>query len=147
MDERPPPPPEGQLIAGALARTGLSIRRAATLAGMSYGRWRQITNGYQNVSPGSYARVRAPAETLARMARVVGVEPGELTAAGRPDAAAELAAPSRHQDPGSRDHTVPGLTADEKVIVEAFLRTLRERREQQEAMRSRHAPGTPAVAV
>jgi len=90
MEDRPEQPPEGKLIADAAGRMNLSIREAARRAGISYGRWRQITAGYQNVSPGSYAAVHAPAQTLARMAAVVGVTPDELTAAGREDAAKEL---------------------------------------------------------
>jgi hypothetical protein len=92
MELRPEQPPEGKLIADALARAGLSIREASRRAGISYGRWRQIASGVQNVSPGSYGRVRAPAKTLAKMARVVGVTPDELHSTGREDAAAELQA-------------------------------------------------------
>jgi transcriptional regulator with XRE-family HTH domain len=87
MSERPEPPPWGALITGALAREGISAREAARRAGLSEGRWRQITGGYQVVSPGIYAQVRGPAATLARMAAVVGVSPAELRAAGRDDAA------------------------------------------------------------
>jgi hypothetical protein len=103
MDERPAPPPEGQLLATALAATGMSIREASRRAGISYGRWRQITTGYQNVSPGSYARVRAPAKTLARMARVVGVTAGQLEDEGeRPDAATVLRG-FQHSTPQAAD--------------------------------------------
>ncbi len=91
MDTRPEQPPEGRLIADAADRLDLSIREAARRAGISYGRWRQIVMGYQNVSPGSYAAVHAPAKTVAKMARVVGVTPAQLTEAGREDAAAILA--------------------------------------------------------
>jgi len=87
MDMRPEAPPEGKLIAEAAARRGLSLRKAAKQAGISYGRWRQIATGYQNVSPGEFAIVRAPGGTLAKMARVVGVTPEQLAAAGRQDAA------------------------------------------------------------
>jgi transcriptional regulator with XRE-family HTH domain len=91
MDQQPGPPPEGKLIAEALTRLNLSIREASRRAGISYGRWRQITTGVQHVSPGSYAAVRdAPARTIARMAAVAGVTPGELAAAGRRDAAEAL---------------------------------------------------------
>lgn len=90
MDERPSPPPEGDLIAAALERTGLSIRKASRRAHISYGRWRQITSGYQNISPGVYAPVHAPPKTLARMAWVVGLTPEALVSAGREDAAREL---------------------------------------------------------
>jgi transcriptional regulator with XRE-family HTH domain len=91
MTERPDPPPWGALITAALAREGISAREGARRAGLSEGRWRQITGGYQVVSPGVYAEVRGPAGTLAKMAAVAGVTPAELLAAGREDAAKLLA--------------------------------------------------------
>lgn len=91
MQQRPEPPPEGRLIAEAAARMmSLSIREAARRAGISYGRWRQISAGYQNVSPGEFAAVRAPAATLARMARVVGVTADQMETEGRRPDVAEL---------------------------------------------------------
>jgi len=87
MNTRPAPPPEGKLIADAAGRRGLSLRKAAEQADISYGRWRQIVTGYQNVSPGEFAIVHAPARTLAKMARVVGVTAAQMAAAGREDAA------------------------------------------------------------
>jgi hypothetical protein len=68
MPNRPEPPPWGALITDALHRARLSAREAARRAGISEGRWRQITGGYQVVSAGVYAPVRGPAATLARMA-------------------------------------------------------------------------------
>ena len=94
MPTRPAPPPWGALITGALRTAGLSAREAARRAGISEGRWRQITSGYQVVSAGVYAPVRGPAATLARMASVAGVTPARLEQAGRADAAAILAASS-----------------------------------------------------
>jgi hypothetical protein len=91
MTARPEPPPWGALITAALARNGQSARSAARRAGISEGRWRQITGGYQVVSPGVYAEVHGPAGTLARMAAVAGVTPAQLRAAGRDDAASILA--------------------------------------------------------
>ncbi len=91
MTERPEPPPWGALITAALASEGISAREAARRAGLSEGRWRQITAGYQVVSPGVYAHVRGPAGTLARMAAVVGITPAQLRTAGRDDAARVLA--------------------------------------------------------
>ncbi len=91
MAERPSPPPWGALLTKALASARLSAREAARRAGISEGRWRQIASGYQVVSPGVYAPVHGPAQTLARMAAVVGVTPAQLTQAGRPDAAKALA--------------------------------------------------------
>ena len=92
MPTRPAPPPWGALITTALRQAGLSAREAARRAGLSEGRWRQITSGYQVVSAGVYAPVRGPEATVARMAAVAGVTPAQLELAGRPDAAAALAA-------------------------------------------------------
>jgi transcriptional regulator with XRE-family HTH domain len=92
MPTRPAPPPWGALITAALRQAGLSAREAARRAGISEGRWRQITSGYQVVSAGVYAPVRGPTATLARMASVAGVTPAQLEQAGRADAAAALAA-------------------------------------------------------
>lgn len=107
MQTRPEQPPEGKLIAAAAERLELSIREAARRAGISYGRWRQITTGYQNTSPGEFAVVRAPAKTLAKMARVVGVTPEQLETEGqRPDAAEAM----RHEQaavPAPRPATAP----------------------------------------
>jgi transcriptional regulator with XRE-family HTH domain len=90
MSERPPQPPEGHLIARALKRSRLSGRKAADQAGMSEGHWRAIMSGSRSVSKGVWVPVRGPAETLARMAKVVDVTPEQLEEAGRADAAEEL---------------------------------------------------------
>jgi hypothetical protein len=89
---RPDPSPWGAAIAAACRQAGLSARAAARRAGISEGRWRQITGGYQVVRPGVYVPVRGPAQTVARMAAVAGLTPAQLTAAGRDDAARVLAA-------------------------------------------------------
>jgi hypothetical protein len=89
---RPDPTPWGAEIAAACRRAGRSARAAARQAGISEGRWRQITSGYQVVSPGVYAPVRGPAHTVARMAAVAGLTPAQLRTAGRDDAARLLAA-------------------------------------------------------
>lgn len=86
---RPQAPHEAALLQAALKRSRMSARSAASKAGISDARWRQIVSGYQSVS-GSYIPVRAPAETLARMAQVVGVTAEELATAGRHDAAEAL---------------------------------------------------------
>ena len=119
MDERPEQPPEGKLIAEALARSGISIRQAAKRAKISYGRWRQIASGYQNVSPGSFARVRAPAATLARMASVAGVTPDQLTGAGRADAAEILRTLTAEPDDefGAMLGMPPDLSREEMRLV------------------------------
>jgi hypothetical protein len=127
METRPEQPPEGKLIADALERTGLSIRKASKRAGISYGRWRQITTGYQNVSPGSYARVHAPARTLARMAAAVAVTAAQLEAAGRPDAAAIL---REGADAGGPTARASGFTPQEEQVILEAADILRRRREE-----------------
>lgn len=87
MSERPEQPPEGTLIKAAQKRTGKSARKAASEAGISEGRWRQIVDGYQSVSAGVYASVRGPAHTVARMAAAVGLKPTDLENVGRDDVA------------------------------------------------------------
>lgn len=88
MDERPAPPPESKLIKAAQKAAGLSTRKAAALAGMSESRWRQIVAGSQRVNKQDIP-FTAPAETIARMARTVGLTADRLAKA-RPEAADEL---------------------------------------------------------
>lgn len=88
MTEQEFPPAWGQLIEDArkALRPKVSARKAAERAGISEGRWRQITKGYQ-ATAGGRIPVPGPVETLARMARVVGVSPEQMAAAGRQDVA------------------------------------------------------------
>ncbi|MEU5640000.1 helix-turn-helix domain-containing protein [Streptomyces milbemycinicus] len=113
---RPEPPPEAVLIKKALKRNRISGREAARRAGISDARWRQIVSGYQTVS-GSHIPVRAPDETLARMAHVAGVTADELGQAGREAAAEaleELAgppAPAGATDAYASDPHLAAITA------------------------------------
>lgn len=68
----------------------LTVRAAAREAGISESRWRQIVSGYRQETAELRVPVRAPARTLARMARVVGSTPEQLREVGRDDAADEL---------------------------------------------------------
>lgn len=86
----PVPSPESVLIEAARHDARLSVREAARRAGISDGWWRQIAKGFQTLSGGGTGSVRGPAETVAKMARVVAVTPEQLKDAGRPDAAEEL---------------------------------------------------------
>lgn len=79
--------PEGALIDRATKAKKVSKRRAAEMAGISEGRWRAIVNGYQSAGGGQTVTVVAPANTLARMARVVDVSADQLREAERADAA------------------------------------------------------------
>ncbi|WP_329177490.1 helix-turn-helix domain-containing protein [Streptomyces sp. NBC_01477] len=89
MTEPPIAPPEGLLIKRAQVAARLSQREAAKRAGLSEARWRQLVSGFQLVSRTKVA-VRSPDETLARMARAVGVTAEQLEAAGRDGAANTL---------------------------------------------------------
>jgi hypothetical protein len=90
QEVRPARRPEGELIARALKASGKSVRAAAALAEISDTHWRHIVNGYQPMGDGQWIRIKGPADTIARMAHVVGVTPEGLREAGRPDAAEEL---------------------------------------------------------
>lgn len=89
MTTPPPQPPEGALLelARKRHRPKKSVPAMAALAGMSETRWRQIEKGYLTPSAGTYAPVRAPAETLARMAYAAHVTPDKLREVDRADAA------------------------------------------------------------
>jgi hypothetical protein len=87
----PTPPPEAQLIARKRAAKvpRLSRTQAALRAGISESRWRQIETGRIRLRGQDYPE-RAPDDTLALMAWVVGATPGELRGVGREDAATAL---------------------------------------------------------
>jgi transcriptional regulator with XRE-family HTH domain/plasmid maintenance system antidote protein VapI len=78
--------PEGKLIEDRQKRDGISARKAAKATGLSDTRWRNIVNGYQAIGNGQTVPVVARAETLARMARTMGITAQELADAGREDA-------------------------------------------------------------
>jgi hypothetical protein len=59
----------------------MSIRKAAARAGIADGTWRRIESARD---------ITRPAPTVAAMAAVVGLTPGQLIDAGRPDAAGAL---------------------------------------------------------
>lgn len=105
MTDRPEQRPEGRLIELALKRSRprLSGRKAADAAGMSEGHWRAIISGSRSIAKDTWVPVRAPAETLAQMARVVGVTPEQLEGAGRADAADELRTMPAAVEPSHRE--------------------------------------------
>lgn len=121
VSQRPEPPPEGTLIKAALKKSGLSARAAAVAAGISEGRWRQIVSGYQIVSAGTYAPVRGPKETLARMASVVGLSPDDLAEAGREDVAAELQAINQAKSAALDVELPPHLNIEDPTPKEAAM--------------------------
>jgi len=80
-------PAEARLIEAARQAKALSARKAAKLAGISEGRWRQIEKGEQLAGSGYSIPVVAPDQTIARMSMVVGVSAEQLREAGRENAA------------------------------------------------------------
>lgn len=127
--------PEGKLIELARKAKGLSARRAARDAAVSEGWWRQIENGYTSVG-GQPAAIKGADDTLARMARVAGVTPEQLRAAGRPQAADVLL-------------TLIGMQAEsEWQSVGTALDRLLSIREQIDGVIAelRAAPATPTAA-
>lgn len=86
MNRPPEPPPAyGALIEAAREAAGLSRREAARRAGISDAWWRYVVQGWQN------GPISGAADTVAKMARVVGVTPDELETEGqRADAARVL---------------------------------------------------------
>jgi hypothetical protein len=139
------------LIADTMRRQRISARKAAKLAGLSDAWWRHVVNGYQPVGQGQFIPVVAPPDTLARMAKVIGISEAELQKAGRADAAEELA---RLAVPGEDDIDLdrelaieiemisddPNLTdrAKQELVKQARAYYARQRREQ-EALRERQA--------
>ena len=87
---RPAAPPEAQLL--EQARKALVPTRsqndAGAGAGISGARWRQVVAGYRRAGKGAWIPETPPADTLARMARSVGVTADQMEVAGRADVAA-----------------------------------------------------------
>lgn len=111
------PPPEAKLIEELreAARPKLSVRKAAEAAGISEGRWRQISKGYNQATKDTRVPVRAPADTLARMARVVGATADQLLEVGRGDAADELSALAAPAKRPSSSTTATSVSDDEAL--------------------------------
>jgi transcriptional regulator with XRE-family HTH domain len=124
MSTRPEQRPEGRLIGEAQKAAGISQRQAAARAGISENRWRNIVSGYTTPSAGVYVPSKGPADTVARMAQVVGVTPEQLEEAGRDDAAEVL----RRLPPlveAEREPTVAELAAQVAELQAAVNELLR----------------------
>lgn len=137
MTNQPQPPgrpPEIQVIIDCRDAEDLSKGAAAKAAGISDTYWSMIENG-ERVMKG-----RRGLRTLAKMARAVGVPPGAMEAAGRPDIESELAAVrlaearSLEEAQEAADRmvaTMPGLPARQReALRERVTEVVREVREQ-----------------
>lgn len=80
-----PKPPHGELIEKARDDAGLSKREAARRAGISDAWWRYVTEGRQGETP-----VPGTADTVAAMARAVGLSPERLEEEGQRKDAADV---------------------------------------------------------
>jgi hypothetical protein len=140
MDQRPEQPPEGKLIGDAANRMNLSIREAARRAGLSYGRWRQIVQGYQNTGPGVYGAVHAPPATLARMAAVVHVTAEQMETRGRRPDAAEIMRETEAAAPPDRT-VLPPATPEMLAAMRPYMNKIEGRLEVVRGL----APGQPVT--
>lgn len=103
----------------------LSIREAASRAGFSEARWRQLESGARS-TPLGYAPEPAPKDMLARMAYVVGMTPAELREAGYPEAAEFLEMYAAEQA-ASAEADEEAATAGARAAAEARGLTARQR--------------------
>jgi transcriptional regulator with XRE-family HTH domain len=111
MSSQIAPPAEAILIQRRreTASLALSRRQAAARAGISPSQWSDVERGHKKAGGGVIVPVQATAETLARMARVVGVSAEDLAAAGREDAADQLRTLDREGTMRRRLTAIPGL--------------------------------------
>lgn len=137
-DGTPPPPPEAEFIRLARLARGLSPEQAAPRTGikLSGSRWRHIEQGYSTKDK----PVRAPAKTLAHMARTVGVTPERLVEAGREDAAEILWEIQRQESEHSKpfadlsdpdERTIWGMNVPEetrRTLIELLRRDMKRQR-------------------
>lgn len=111
MSTQPQPPADALLIRQRreTAVPSMSRRQAAVKAGISPSQWSDIERGSKMAGQGTVVPIRATAETLARMARVVGATVDELAAAGRADAADLLQAAEHDRGLRQRLAAIPGI--------------------------------------
>jgi transcriptional regulator with XRE-family HTH domain len=87
----------------------MSRRQAAAKAGISASQWSDVERGHKKAGSGVVVPVQATADTLARMARVVGASADDLAAAGREDAGRQLRTLDQERDLRLRIAAIPGL--------------------------------------
>jgi transcriptional regulator with XRE-family HTH domain len=111
MIGQPTPPAEADLIRQRreTATPAMSRRQAAMKARISPSQWSDVERGHKRAGSGITIPVQATAETLARMARVVGASAPELAAAGREDAAQQLRIIEQQRELRRRITAIPGL--------------------------------------
>ena len=120
----------GQILKQARTMNGLSQRAAATQAGISPTRWRQIEDGFETIR-GTRVPVRVPRDTLLAVAAAVGAVRGDV-----------LLAALRSNQVAARKSTagavldVSGLSPSQIEQVNDYVAILRWRRRLAEATQS-----------
>lgn len=84
--------PEGALIQAAMLRKGVKAPWVAERTELSANWIRHVINGYEPQGQGRRNPIIGPADTIARIARVLDITPAQLTEVGREDAADALQA-------------------------------------------------------
>jgi len=115
----PPAPPEAEVIRLARKAAGMTAEDAAAASkehdaagkGVSATYWRDVERGHGG-RRGLRVQTRASDRILAAMARVVGVRPAQLTAAGREDAARVLEEIQRRPATLIRNEDLPVVLRD-----------------------------------
>ena len=140
----PAAPPEAEVIRLARKATGMTAEDAAAASkahdpagkGVSATYWRDVERG-QGGRRGKRVMTRASDRILAAMARVVGVQPSQLTEAGREDAARVLreihrretaTQPSRPSEPPLPEFSAAMAADSRPYIDEVRLRDALARR-------------------
>lgn len=77
--------------------------------------------GYQPMGGGNYQPIKAPAGTLARMAHTLGLDPDDLDAVGRPDAAKWLAGVQEARERGQQVEPGSDLPDEIELIYQSDL--------------------------
>lgn len=103
----------------------MTVPEAARRAEISDSRWRQICQGYQMVNGNPVPIKPAPAETIARMARVVGVAGFQLREKGRPDAADALQEIENEERFAGK--TTGQILVETEEISEALIELMRKK--------------------
>jgi transcriptional regulator with XRE-family HTH domain len=129
-------PPEGLLLEQARDRLGISQNEASRQAGISGTRWRQIV--YEKA-----AEMTSPrgVKTLARMARVIGVQHEHLDDVGRGDVASELRAMLAEEQLAAHEAPTPEKLAAELARLRADHAELRREFEELQGRDRKHGIG------
>lgn len=117
----------GAMLRSAREARRYSKRKAANLAGISEGLWRQLENGERPITAGVSVPVTPRDDTLLAAALAVGVDPAALfTAAGRPP-------PPQPPEADVQIAALAGsLTPENRAKVEGYIQGLLAQQDEQQ---------------